>query len=113
LQSQVRFGSTTLNVVDAPVEVELRNAGLHLDGARFAYRFSPLGPDGRVQPIMTGPDGGWQQGGGHVLPLSTRTSTLTPPYSNPNGWQLDIHVPPQAAYNDNSAGFFANYYQRR
>ncbi|MDH5557486.1 MAG: hypothetical protein OEZ03_09050 [Alphaproteobacteria bacterium] len=108
LQSFVTKGKTF--ETNGPVKIELNSMSLGLDGLRYTVNWHPLDKNGKRQTIVRSQDYRPPEYGGNLLTGVPSETIIEPPYDNPYGFEVTVSVPPQASYNDNSAGPYLNIY---
>lgn len=105
LKNSMKVGDKAAFNVDGPIKVEHRNAGAHSDGIHYHVIWEPLDDQGNVmQQISNRPSGAptfttW------VPPFNLDwDQVFEPPFNNPNGWRVRIHIPAQASSGGNVPG---------
>lgn len=77
---------------------------LGVDGIRYTVDWYQLNEAGKVIPEFRREDHRPAEGGGHVLYRVPSRHDFVPPRASEHGYLFIIRVPPQEAYNGNSAG---------
>lgn len=77
---------------------------LGVDGIRYTVDWYQLNEAGEVIPEFRREDHRPAEGGGHVLYRVPSRRDFVPPRASEHGYLFIIRVPPQEAYNGNSAG---------
>lgn len=86
------------------ISVDAVSNTLGVDGIRYTVDWYALDKSGNVIPQFRKQDHRPQEAGGHLLPFKPSRRDFKPPFDSPHGYRVIIRIPPQPAYNDNSAG---------
>lgn len=97
------------------IQVDISSVTLGIDGVRLFVEAYPIDMHGNIVPILKNPNSRGLEIGGHtffgvVSRVTLDGGELGKLYK---GYLWEIVKPPQAAVNDNSAGFFINVHYDR
>ena len=102
-----------------PIKVERWSDAMGADGIRYRVRWYPLDSKGKVDQSVQLPENVRREYGGHVgatgvakglFGIDPPNDIIHPPFEHPNGWRVEVEVPPQPSVHDNTAGAYLRVY---
>ena len=85
-----------------PINIKHQTTTLTLDGLHYYAKWHALDENGKRKSYVEMPNNKGQQMTSAATQFTPNNQTLSPPFNNPHGWEIDISIPPQPTFNGNT-----------